>query len=159
MALRIAFRVEEIPGRHGAVRVEFEYAAVEAIGSRSRDGVEDGSGRSAGLRVIVAGQDIHLLNRFEGRHVDGGYIEGLAIFQAVQSSTVRRTGETVGFPYAALLRVEDWRHVRVRRRHARSEINQSVMIPIEQRRLADRADVQGGRGFSRIRLHQDRPGW
>src|SRR5260370_39527837 len=103
MALRIAFRVEEIPGRHGAVRVEFEYAAVEAIGSRSRDGVEDGSGRSAGLRIIITGQDIHLLNRFEGRHVDGGSIEGLAIFQAVPCSTARRTGEPVGLPHTPML--------------------------------------------------------
>ena len=62
-----ALRHEEIAGRDAVAGVAAEQAAVDRIGALLRDGVNHRAGSAAKLRVVLIGQHLEFLHRFERR--------------------------------------------------------------------------------------------
>ncbi len=74
--------------------LEMENAAVQVIGSRLRDDIDDAPGRAAELRVGAAGHDLEFLHRLQ-RDVDGGALsaqllaeEAIVVVAAIEADVV-----------------------------------------------------------------------
>ena len=138
-------------GRRRAVRsvsgqslqtLEMEHAAVQVIGSRLGDDVDDAPGGAAELRVGAAGHDLEFLHRLQ-RDVDGRALsaqllaeEAIVVVAAVEADVVVHAALSAERNLVAIGALHD--------AHPGSEREQIFELPAEDGRRADGGLIERG---------------
>ena len=152
---------EEVLGGDRRIGPEVEDAAVELVRSLLGDGVDDAAGGAAELGVVLIGEHLEFLDRFERRarlRAEPLAQVVVVVVAAVDHVVVRRRVLAVDVD-----RVGAKRDGRTVRHHARQQAEEFDVVPIHRRHLGDvfardvAADLgRGGVDERRLRGHGHR---
>ena len=160
------FPHEKVPGVERVVAQVLEHRAVEHVASRlGRD--RDDARAAAELRREDAGEHLELADLFHRRRDDHGVERVLVVVDAVDQPRVGvgLMAERVEVRRAARIEGAGARQVLagLSRRDARRQVHKGREVPAVQRQLLDRALLDDGADFRRIRAQQRRlrrrPSW
>src|SRR5262249_45231076 len=140
--LRKAFRIEKVPGAHGAVGMELEQAAVNFVRAAPRGRIEDGSRGAPVLCVVVAGQHIELLDSLRRRDVNTETRKRLRVRYSIERLVIRAVRQSVGLPNTVSLRIADPRRDGLWRSASRHEQDTPLVAPGGQPNLRSHTHLQ-----------------
>ena len=148
--------LEEVAGVEIAVLHELVEGAVELVGSRLQDHVSDRAGAASQIHGVVAGGDVHRLNRFERRDQDLQQAGALVVVDAFDLVVIRHARGPVDFGLQRVRGVKELGVLLRWRRRAGHQGQQGLIIAVadqnRQLRHYHRVDIAAGVGAVRLQL-------
>ena len=114
--------------------MELVSAAVNAVGAGLQDDVGHGAAGAPQLRFIVAGADIHVLQRLDRRDQDRQQAGAMVVVDALELHVVAQAADAVHLRGQRALRVEELRVRRERARGAGHQVQQRLEVAVVARR-------------------------
>ncbi len=130
--------IEEVPCVQGAIAQKLVAGAVEFVGPRFQNHVGIGAAGAAQFRFIVAGGNVHRLNRLQWRNHDLEQPGAFVIVDTFDLVAVPHSHLAVDFGLQRTGSVEELRVLETCPRRAGHQIQQRLIIPVGAQR-------QGGR--------------
>ncbi len=150
-------RVEEVARIQRTIAQKLVSGAVEFVGPGFQNHIGVGSARAAQGRFVVAGRNIHRLNRFEWRHHDLQQTGALIVIDAFDLIAVAHAHLTIDFGLQRTGGVEELGVLETRARGAGYEVQQRLIVAIRAQRQRGRLHYfQLRSGIGAIRLQQGR---